>query len=65
LNKEDQETGHFGTGDLEISIKSDEDFKNTKALIIKPDFDSYRITKTDFICKIKNLSRCWISGVLL
>ena len=27
--------GHFGTGDLEITIRSDEDFKNAKEFLIK------------------------------
>ena len=30
-----KDVGHFGTGDLEITIKSDEDLERAKPLILK------------------------------
>jgi predicted transport protein len=30
-----RQIGHFGTGDLEITIKSDEDFEKAKSLLVK------------------------------
>jgi predicted transport protein len=35
FSRDVRKIGHFGTGDLEVTIRSDDDFEKTKALILK------------------------------